>query len=294
MNPTHQPAQGGHPPHGGGNPSHGGGPKKGGPSPKDSMKNRLPVEEMKQPIADFLSAQRQIHLAVNNDTPFPDLEVTEFRFHQGKCIIILTPASIFLTKLEDGSQFTGFIFDKEGHGLKMTKRAYGKFVGTLLGEEDPLLRSLAEDDGMISHMIAHKGKFLLLDAEEFTVFFSPSEVFAMDKEMNPSFAPFEPNGKPRYPHIHHVLMSYQDREVIFNTIQEDGVYYTLTKAESNKMSYLKEGGVCQFFDGRDRHFSSAMTILPEEKVKEIFDKLVAANHAYFKSTDGLVALSFQI
>lgn len=264
-----------------------------GPSPKDAMRNRLPVSEMKQPIEEFLASQKELYVAVNNNTPFPALEVADYRYISGVFILILTPASMFLNKMEDGAQFTGFVFDKEGKGLKMTKRVYGEFTAKQLSTDADVLKKIAETDQMVLKMLSHGAKFLQLQPENLTVYFSQSEIFTMDGEMNPSFAEVAPNGKKRFENSRHVLMEYDNREVIFNSIHENGVYFTLTKADSNKISYIKDGGECKFYDGRDNHFTSKMTILPDEKVEEVFDKLKETNFSYFKSTEGLVALSYQ-
>lgn len=264
-----------------------------GPSPKDAMKNRLPVAEMKGPIEEFCVSQQEIYIAVKNDTDFPELEVADYRYVSGTHFIILTPASIFLQTMKENDKFTGFIFDKQGKGLKMTKRVYGKFSTTALSTDGDFLKKVAETDDMVKRMLTHGAKFFKLNPEELTVYFGGNEIFSMDKEMNPSFAKFAPNGKERFENSHHVLMEYEGREVIFNTLHENGVYYTLTKADSNKMEYLKKGGECKFYDGRDNHFTSKMEILDDSKVQEIFDKLVATNHAFFKSPEGLVALCYK-
>lgn len=264
-----------------------------GPSPRDAMKNRIPVSEMKEPIEKFLVSQRELYIASNNNSTFPDLEVADYRYISGQFILILTPASMFLNTMEDKSQFTGFIFDKEGHGLKMTKRVYGQFTGNLLSNDADILKTLGESDQMVQKMRSHGAKFFALEAKNLTVYFSSSEIFTLDADMNPSFAEFTPSGKKRFENSHHVLMEYEGKEVIFNTIIENGVYYTLTKADSNKVSYLKQGGVCKFYDGRDKHFSSKVTILPDEKVAEVFQKLKDTNNSFFKSPEGLLALSYQ-
>lgn len=264
-----------------------------GGGPKEAMKKRLPIEEMKAPIEAFCESQQEMYIAVSNGSDFPDLEVADYRYAQGKHVLVLTPASIFLTKFKSGDKFTGFVFDKQGRGLKMTKRVYGKFICEELNVKSELLQEMAKTDDLVKRMLTHGAKFFTLVPEEMTVFFGGQEIFAMDKDMNPSFAKFAPNGKERFENSRHILMEYGEREVIFNTIVENGIYYTLTKADSNKMNHIKNNGECNFFDGRDNHFTSTMTILSEEKVGEIFDKLVATNHSFFKSIDGLVALSFQ-
>lgn len=253
------------------NPQQGKGP--GGPSPKDGMKNRLPIAEMKEPIEKFLKSQSEMNIANNNNTPFPDLEVADYRYVAGQFILILTPASIFLSIFKETCQFTGFIFEKESRGLKTSKRVYGKFEGTQLETTADILITLAETDMMVKKMLSHGAKFYKLTPKSMTVYFSQGEIFAMDETMTPSFATTSPDGKARFEHSRKLLMEYEGREVIFNAFVEDGVYYALTKEDSNKVNYIKNGGVCQFYDGRDNHFTSCVTILPEEKTQEIFTKL---------------------
>lgn len=267
-------------------------PQNNGPSPKDNMKNRLPIGQMKAPIEEFCKSQNELYIALQNNTQFPDLEVVEYRYFEGHHLVILTPASIFLNKLEDGSKFTGFIFDKQGKGLKMTKRVYGKFVSKELTTDADILLKVAETDQLVKRMLTHGAKFFELESEELKVFFGGGEIFDMDKDMNPSFAEYSPNGKKRYENSRHVLMEYEDREVIFNTLVNGNVYQTLTKATSNKVDYIKNGGECKFYDGKERHFSSKVKILEDDKVEEIYKKLHDTNHAFFKTMDDLIALEF--
>ncbi|MFI3230369.1 MAG: hypothetical protein R3Y29_02315 [bacterium] len=262
-------------------------------NPKDSIKNRLPIGEMKEPIEEFCRSQKELYISLQNNTEFPDLEVVDYRYiAEGKHVIILTPLSIFLNKLEDGSKFSGFIFDKKGRGLKMTKRVYGKFVCKGLTTDDDILLKLAETDELLKKMLTHGAKFFELEAKDLNVFFSDFEIFNMDSQMNPTFAEYTPSGKKRYENSRHIVMEYEDREVIFNTLIEGNTYRTLTRADSNKVAYIKNDGEFKFYDGRDRHFLSKITILEDKCIEDIAEKLRATNHMFFKSTDNLLALEF--
>ncbi len=260
--------------------------------PKDVMKNRLPISEMRLPIENFCKEQKEMYIALNNNTDFPELEVAEYRYAEGEHLLILTPASMFLNKLENGSKFTGFIFDKQGRGLKMTKRVYGKFVCEILSVDTTVLKELAQSDDLVKKMLTHGAKFIKLKAESLKVYFSGNEIFDLDENMEPKFAKYAPNGKERFENSRHVLMQYGEKEVIFNTLIENDTYYTLTKTNSNKMKHIKEGKECKFYDGRDNHFTATINILDDSKVEEIFNKLKATNHAYFKTMEGLTALSY--
>ncbi|MFI3254836.1 MAG: hypothetical protein R3Y63_10945 [Eubacteriales bacterium] len=233
-----------------------------------------------------------MNIANNNNTPFPDLEVADYRYVSGQLLLVLTPASIFQNIFKETCQFTGFFFEKESTGLKSSKRVYGQFEGTQLEPSADILQTLAETDQMVKRMLTHGSKFYKLTAKTMTVYFSQGEIFAMDENMNPSFAPLSPNGKERFEHSRKLLMEYEGREVIFNSFIENDVYYTLTKSDSNKVNYIKKGGISQFYDGRDKHFTSTISILPEEKTEEIFTKLQQTNNSFFKKNEGLLALSF--
>lgn len=262
-------------------------------SPKDAIKNRLSINDIKPSIQKFAQEQHEIYIALNNDSPFPLLEVADYRYFNDSHLLILTPASIFLNKFQNNTQFSGFIFDKLGRGLKMSKRIYGNFVCQSISTDHHLLQELSLSDSHIKKMLSHGAKFFILNPISLKVYFSPSEIFDLDQNLNPSFAKFAPNGKERFENARHVLMSYQDREVIFNTISENNTYFTLTKADSNKMNYIKSGAECLFYDGIDAHFSSTVTVLNDPKtIQDVFNKLADSNHSYFKSIDGLIALSF--
>lgn len=262
-------------------------------NPKDAIKNRLSSNAVKPSIEKFCKEQQEIYIALNNDSAFPLLEVADYRYINGSHILILTPASIFLNQFQNNTKFSGFIFDKLGSGLKMSKRIYGNFVCQSISTDHQLLQELSLSDPLIKKMLSHGAKFFLLNSQSLKAYLSHSEIFDLDENMTPSFAKFAPNGKERFENARHVLMEYQSREVIFNTIIENGTYYTLTKADSNKISYIKSGEECLFYDGIDAHFSSKVDIIQDSnKVQEVFDKLIASNHSYFKSIDGLVALSY--
>lgn len=264
------------------------------PSPKDLIKNHLPINEMKNPIINFCKEQTQMFVSHNNNTEFPSLEVVEYRYTSDSHLIILTPASMFLNTFDEGSKFSGFIFPKDGHGLKMTKRIYGNFMCKGLPADSDFIKDLAQTDNFIKKMSTHGAKFFILDPLSLTAFFGGNEIFSLDKDMTPHFAEYAPNGKKRYENSRHVLMEYQEREVVFNTLIEGNTYYTLTKENSNKIDYIKTGGECQFYDGRDNHFKSKVEILEDKDIiQDIFQKLVDTNHSYFKDTQGLVALKYK-
>ncbi len=261
-------------------------------SPKDAMKNRKPICEMKEDILSFCETQPNIEVAINNDTDFPVIEKANYKYIDGKHILLLVGVSALLNTVKDGDNISGLIFDKDGQGLKMAKRIYGKFTCKALDTSCELLQKAAKADDMYKKMLNHGAKFFELELIEAIVYFSGSEIFALDSDWNPSFSKYTLSGKERFENSRHVLMTYGDREVIFNTVIEDGVYFTLTKADSNKVEYIKKGGTCKVYDGRDNHLETKITILSDDKVAEVDSKLKATNNAFFKSTEGLLALSF--
>ncbi len=263
-------------------------------SPKDAMKNRKPICEMKEDILSFCETQPNIEVAVSNGTDFPLIEKANYKYIDGKHILLLVGVSALLNVIKDGDKISGLIFDKDGQGLKMAKRLYGKFTCKALDVSCDLLQKAAQADELYKKMLSHGAKFFELELVEAMVYFSGSEIFALDSEWNPSFSQYTPSGKERFEHSRNILMTYgeDDREVIFSVVIEGDKYYTLCNAKSNKVSYIQNGGICKIYDGRDNHFETKIEILSEDKVLEIDSKLKAANNAFFKSTDSLLALTF--
>ncbi len=261
-------------------------------SPKDAMKNRKPVCEMKEEILAFCGTQPNMEVAINGENGFASIEKANYKYIEGKHILLLTKSSTLLKSVNDGDKIAGLIIDKDAEGMKTAKRIYGKYICKLLDASDDVLKKATEQDKMYNKMLRQGGKFFELQLVEATAFFSGNEVYTLDSDWNPSYSNHTLSGEPRFEHSRLLLMTYTDREVIFNVFIEDGVYYTLTSADSNKVAYIKNGGVCKIFDGRDNHFETKIQILPDEKVEEINGKLKATNNTYFKNTENLLALSF--
>ncbi len=262
--------------------------------PHHPIKQRLPTEEMKPVVEAYFQEQTEIFVAINGNSGFPTIESAEYRYVQGKHYMILNPSSLFVKEFQEGTEFTGYLKNKDGNGIRHTKRAYGHFLCHERSSEDQVFLQLRENDPSIGWMLAegHRSKCFELGFETITLVLGMGEIFAMDDSMNPTFAPFTPSGIKRYETSRHVLMEYEGKEVMFNTLVKEKQYFTLTRADSNKMDYIKAGGVCKFYDGRDRHFTSKMEILSQEKLEEIHQTLKETNHSYFEQTEGLVALSF--
>lgn len=256
----------------------------------DILKNRLDAAESKEAIADFLGAQESIYISIKGDGAFPLLETLPYHYVDHQHIIALTGKSIFANKIKTGTAATGFIV--VGERPKTSKKLYGNFICEALSAESELVTKLSESDDMVQKMLAHGVKFFKLNTEKVTVCLNLAEIYDIDNELGPIFAQYSPAGKRRYENSRHVLMTYTDRNVIFNCIVEDGVYYTLTKGDSNKIPYIKEGGICEIFDGKATHFATKIQILDEEKTQEIFKKLDDTNNSYFRNTEGVIALSF--
>ncbi len=257
---------------------------------KQSLKTRPATADAKEDIIAFLESIKRLNITCKSDAAFPPIEFAEYRYYQGEQYLIVTPMSIFNGMLGDGAEISAFVM--QGETPKDSKKFYANFTCHKVEVKECALASLAEQDRFIGHMMGHGAGFFRLEMQKGLVAFNPSQMYDLAADFTPSFAQEAPNGKPRFEHSHHVLMEYQDREVLFNSVVEGNVYYTLTKADSNKMQYIQDGGVCKFYDGAARHFESKMTVLPQEQVQVVFDKLVATNHAFFKSCEGLVALSY--
>ncbi len=257
---------------------------------KQSLKTRPSVADAKGDVISFFETLKRLHITYQDGTQFPPIEFAEYRYYQGEQYLIVTPMSIFKGLLGDGAAISAFVMD--GETPKNSKKFYANYTCHKVEVKECALSALAEEDRFIGHMMGHGAQFFRLEMQKGILMFNPGQVYDLAADLTPSFAKQSPNGKERFEHSHHVLMEYQDREVLFNSLVEGDVYYTLTKADSNKMEYIQAGGVCKFYDGAARHFESKMSILPQEQVQVIFDQLVATNHAFFKSCDGLVALSY--
>ncbi|OON91053.1 MAG: hypothetical protein ATN34_02090 [Epulopiscium sp. Nele67-Bin002] len=252
------------------------------------LKERVSANDARHKVVDFCLGQKQIFVAVNSNASLPQLEAMEYIYYKGEHIIVHGRASAI--KLEDKSRFTGLL-QAEGKGPKFTPKISGEFELNTCAKD--LVAELANENHMINKMLHHGAQFFSLSVVHAIAYFNPAEIFFIDTELNTTFADVGLNGKKRYAHSRHVLMVYNDRNVIFSVIEENGVYYTLTKADSNKVAYLKENGECHIFDGKDNHFSTTIQILDDCKVDEIAQKLELTNNTYFRDTDNLLALSFQ-
>lgn len=261
-------------------------------NPKESIRNRLPISQVRNEVSRFLKKEKRIHIGLNTSDDLPIVDLAEYRYIGDEQILILTRTSRLLNEICDNTLVSGIIYDYNGGGLKTTRRVYGKYICKKLELDDKVLLELAKEDDLVKKMLTHGAKFFKLLLEEATVYLSNNEIYTLDKDMNASFSKYSLSGTERFENSRHIVMSYADREVIFNVIIEDGVYYTLTKADSNKIPYIINGGICKIFDGRDNHFETKINILDDSKVVEIFDKLNKTNNGYFKDTNNLKALSF--
>ncbi len=258
---------------------------------REVLKNRVSADSARDKVIEFCSQQHRLFVATNSEDTYPLLDAVEYVFHNGEQFIVLTPMSVFLNQFVDGSQFSGLLIG-DGRGLKMTARLSGNFSCLALETDAPVLLEIAEFNPMVKKMLSHGAKFFKLSVIEATIYFNPGEIFALDNELNTSFATHSPDGRQRFENSRHVLMSYLGKEIVFNVIEENGVYYTLTRASSNKVSHIRAGGECMIYDGADNHFVTNIQILADDEVSVVFNKLSGTNNSFFKNTDGLLALSF--
>ena len=256
------------------------------------MKNRLPISRAKEGLYTFLESQAEIEIAMQGIDGYPMLEKAHYKYSQGIHVLMLVRTSSLLNKVKDGDCLSGMVFENEGGGLKSAKRFYGKYKCHSLALEDERLVAIGNEDAMYKKMIHHGARFFTLELVEGMVQLGPDAVYTVDSNYDVAFSPFQLNGIKRYENSRKIVMEYEDRTVIFNVIVEGNRYFTLTRADSNKVAYIQKGGRCKFFDGIENHFESKVEILPNEKVAEIFTKLQETNNAYFQSTEQLLALSF--
>lgn len=254
----------------------------------DIFKNRVPVEQARDGIVDFFTRQKIINVAIATEEKMPIIDSIDYFYFEGEHIAVVPPMSKLAKLIEDGSEFSAFV--QEGFG-KSAKKFYGDLRCEIVTSDKKIIQKLAATNHMILKMAEHKAKFLRLNILKGIISLSHQEVYDITSDLIPTFAKFAANGKERFENSRQVLMNYLDRSVIFSVIIEDGVYYCLAKSDSNKMEYIKKGGICKFFDGKYNHFESKINIVDEKK-DSIFEKLVATNNAFFKENVDLVALSF--
>lgn len=256
---------------------------------KDIFKNRPSIQEARPSVEAFFENQRLLYVAMNNETAFPVIEAIDYFYCNGEHVAVVPPMSKFVKMLEEGSQFSAFIQEGVGKG---SKKFHGEISCSLLPSDAKVLEMLQEKNPMIGKMRSHGAKFLKLHMIKALVSLSMQEVYEIDDELNLTFAKFTANGRERFENSRQVLMQYLDRDVIFSVMIEDDTYYCLAKSDSNKMSHIKNGGICKFYDGKDNHFEATISIVDDRK-DEIFQKLVTTNNAYFKENTNLTALSFR-
>ncbi len=254
----------------------------------ETFKNRLPVEEAKEGIVTFFKSQRVMNISLSTESKFPVMDTIDYFYFQGEHLAVIPPMSKLAKLVQDTTECSAFI--QEGFG-KGAKKLYAEISFTEMSGTEKILDELAIANPMISKMKAHHAKFMKLNFSNASLSLSHAEVYEIDNDLNPTFAKFTPNGRARFENSRQILMNYLDRNVIFSVVIEDGVYYCLAKSDSNKMDYIKNGGVCKFFDGKNNHFEAEIHIVDDKK-DEIFEKLKATNNDYFKQNEGLTALSF--
>ena len=261
-------------------------------SPKDAMKNRLPVSKMRDSIVEFCKDQPNMDIAMKIEGDFPLIEKGNYKYIGGKHILMLVRTSRFINVMKDGDCVSGLIFDKNGEGLKMTKRLYGNFKAVALDTTAEILQEAAKEDKLYKKMLTHGARFFELKMVDAKVFFSGGEIYDLDADMNPTFSKYGVTGNERFENSRMVLMEYADREVVFNVIVEDGVYYALTSKNSNKIGHIESGAMFKFYDGADNHFTAKINILTEEESTKVFEKLNSTNNAFFKTMENVVGISF--
>ena len=259
---------------------------------KDIMKNRLPISQAKNSVLEYLASQTGLEIAQNGADGFPIIEKAHYKYYNGLHVLLLVRTSRFINELKDGASISGMFLEKDT-GFKTAKRFYGKFKCKAMALDDEILLEIAKEDAMYKKMIHHGAKFFTLELVEGVVQLGGDTLYTVDSNYDLTFAKYGLNGVERFENSRKILMEYQDREVIFNVFIEGNTYYTLTNANSNKVSYIKDGGVCKFYDGIENHFESKVEILPAEKVSEVFEKLKSTNNAFFKDIKDLIALAFE-
>lgn len=254
---------------------------------KELLKNGMDEADARLAIIEFLTKQEQVQIAYEYGS-FPLLEYAEYRYFKGEHYVVIPHLSIFYNVFKANEVFSAFMSD--GKSLKLSKRLYLNVQAIQINTLDTNFMELLKVDTFFEKMLKHGAKFYKLNFIKATMVLNPNQAYDLDTNLNVSFADTLPNGRKRYINSRHVLMTYQDREVILNVIVEEGVYYALTKADSNKIAYLKQGGICKIYDGKNNSFNTKIELLTDTDY--IFKRLNDTNNAYFKDNHNLVGLKF--
>lgn len=254
----------------------------------DTFKNKTNETNASNKIEEFFKNIKNLTVTANiNDEIL--IEGLEYFYINGEHIAIVSHMSSFFGKINQDINFKGFYQDGVGKGAK---KLYAEILATVINSDCENIQELAKTNMMINKMIGHKAVFLKLTIKKAKIVLSNSEIYDLDDKLTPKFSKFAPNGKERFENSRHVLMTYLDREVFLSVFVENNIYYCLVKSDSNKMDYIKNGGICKVFDGKDVEFETVIDIIDDKK-DEIFENLVKTNNAYFKVNQGLTALSFK-
>lgn len=248
----------------------------------DTIKNRKNQDTAKEYILEFMNTRSRIMINLPMDPPMEWVELFNYDNHY---YIVVPTFSNYHKQIKSGDVFNGMICDDQGQRSKTYTRISGTFK-TYSVEDVPPIK-----DRMFQKMMHHKMDIFEVKPEKAMAILSMVEMFDLDKEYNPTFAQVGPEGDTRYEYSHMVVMEYNDKNVILNAYINDGVYYALTKKDSNKMEHIQSGGSCRIYDGMGVEFDTVITAT--DKVEEIYNELCRTNNAYFKSVDGLIGLEFK-
>lgn len=259
-------------------------------NPRDTFKNRPSIADAKEGIVEFFKSQRVLYTAVANEKgELPIMDTVDYFYVEGEHLVVCPPMSKVSKQINQDGQFSAFIQEGVGKG---SKKFYASMKASAVENSDEIINAIKEVNPMISKMLAHGGKVQRIGFENALISLSHEEVYEIDSNLVPRFAKFTANGKERFENARKVLMTYCDREVIFNVVIEDETYYCLAKADSNKMGHISTGGVCKIYDGKDNHFETVIKI-QQDKTDEIFENLKSKNNLFFKENNNLIALSFK-
>ncbi len=252
----------------------------------DIFKNRLSMEEAKGAVLEFCASRKRMYVSLDGG-----VHILEYFYYEKGHYLLVKRASYCYGNIKLGDRISGLICASEAEREKMYQQLRATFL--CKQAEEAVIKGLSGQIPLVKKMMGNGADLFELELVAGKVIWNSMEQFDLDANWNASFAKFAPNGKARYEHSRHVLMSYGEKEVVFTVIVEDGTYYTLTHKNSNKMEYLQQGGTCRIYDGKGYSFSTKMELLPESEVEVVFQKLKDTNNMYFKTTEDLVALAFR-
>ncbi len=255
----------------------------------DVMKKRVDRNNVESVLEVFCESQKRIFISVLNQGVQQDC--VDYVYVNQTHYAIIPKTSFLFNQVKE--EVYGMLFEiHEDFDFSMfDKKVMYHFYAHKVELNEQLLIALTSKTPKLKKLLHKQALVLELKVIEGTLYFSNQSCFKITgKDMTIDRCK-DGSGHLVSDRARFVVFEYENRQVIFNVIEEDGVYYTLTKKDSNKMQHILSRESCLIYDGKDV-FTTIIEVV-EGKEEWVHEQLEKAKHTYFKNTDGVVALTFK-